>query len=94
MKKLTERHYKKAEGYYMKCSETCHVDCGEKSYCEEVDNVVDRLGTIEDILGDDYDLNRLKEIVEEADGLCQITDKYCDMPHFCSYGERKEENGC
>lgn len=29
----------------------------------------------------------------EADGLCQITDKYCDMPHFCSYGERREENG-
>lgn len=28
----------------------------------------------------------------EADGLCQITDKYCDMPHFCSYGERREEN--
>lgn len=29
----------------------------------------------------------------EADGLCQIADKYCDMLHFCSYGERREENG-
>lgn len=85
-----------------------------------------RLNAIEKVLGKDYDLDRLKEIVEkstrpaadvvevvrckdckwfvydmdlnhetypneiEADGICQITEKYCDMPHFCSYGERKE----
>lgn len=43
----------------------------------------------------DMDLNHEEYPNEiEADGLCEITDKYCDMPHFCSYGERKEENGC
>lgn len=51
MERLTEKHYKSSDGYYMKCSETCHVDCGEKSYCEEVDNIVDRLGQIEEVLG-------------------------------------------
>ena len=73
MERLTERHYKATDGYYMKCSETCHIDCGEKSYCEEVDNVVDRLGAIEDILGDDYDLDHLRELVEaDRDGRCLV----------------------
>lgn len=38
----------------------------------------------------DMDLNHEEYPNEiEADGMCQITDKYCDMPHFCSYGERR-----
>lgn len=41
----------------------------------------------------DMDLNHETYPNEiEADGICQITEKYCDMPHFCSYGERREEN--
>lgn len=76
VERLTERHYKESRessGYYMKCSETCHIDCGEKSYCEEVDNIVDRLGAIEDILGDEYDLDRLRELVEaDRDGRCVV----------------------
>lgn len=73
MERLTERHYKESSGYYMKCSETCHIDCGEKSYCEEVDNIVDRLGAIEDILGDNYDLDRLRELVQaDRDGRCVV----------------------
>lgn len=63
MERLTERHYGANNGYYMKCSETCHIDCGEKSYCEEVDNIVDRLGAIEDVLGDDYDMDLLRKQV-------------------------------
>ena len=73
VERLTERHYKESSGYYMKCSETCHIECGEKSYCEEVDNIVDRLGAIEDILGDDYDLDRLRELVQaDRDGRCVV----------------------
>lgn len=38
----------------------------------------------------DMDLNHETYPNEiEADGICQITEKYCDMPHFCSYGERR-----
>lgn len=77
MKRLTEKHYKPGDGYYMRCSETCHIDCGEKSYCEEVDNIVDRLGSIEDILGDDYDLDRLQELVKaDLDGRCVVLPPY------------------
>lgn len=67
MERLTERHYKESSGYYMKCSETCHIDCGEKSNCEEIDTLVDRLGAIEDILGNTYDLDNLKKMVEAFD---------------------------
>lgn len=68
MERLTERHYGANKGYYMKCSETCHIDCGEKSYCEEVDNIVDRLGAIEDVLGDDYDLELLRNLLDAYRG--------------------------
>lgn len=64
MERLTRCHFVKSDGYYMKCSETCGIDCGEKSYCEEVDNIVDRLGAVEDILGDEYDLDHLRNLVE------------------------------
>ena len=73
MKRLTEKHVKKSDGHYMKCSEHCQnetLQCGE---CDELDRFVDRLGSIEDILGDDYDLDRLRELVEaDRDGRCHI----------------------
>lgn len=69
MNRLTEKHYKSSDGYYMKCRETCHKEtCG---CCEGLDNIVDRLGQIEDILGDTYDLDRLRELVE-ADKAGQV----------------------
>lgn len=62
MERLTERHYKASDGYYMKCSGTCSEGCCEG--CHKGEEFVDRLGQIEDILGDDYDLDRLRELVE------------------------------
>ena len=45
---------------------------GENRYRGEA---VDRLAAIEDILGDDYDLNRLREIVEaDREGRCVVLD--------------------
>lgn len=39
----------------------------------DIDDAVHRLAAIEDILGDDYDLNRLREIVEaDRDGRCVV----------------------
>lgn len=64
MERLTEKHYN-GDGYYMKCSETCPSDCSEICDCEELDRIVDRLGAIEDILGDDYDLDRLSVLVNQ-----------------------------
>lgn len=64
MERLTEMHFKKADGFYMKCSGHC---CKEDFSCEdcgEFEKLVDRLGQIEDILGDIYDLDRLRELVE------------------------------
>lgn len=34
--------------------------------CDKFDEMLERLATIEDILGDDYDLNRLKVIVNQC----------------------------
>ena len=69
MERLTERHYKKSTGYYMKCSEYCEREESECFECERSDEIVDRLGAIEDILGDDYDLDRLRELLEACKGL-------------------------
>lgn len=73
MKRLTEKHVKKSDGHYMKCSEHCQnetLQCGE---CDELDRFVDRLGSIEDILGDNYDLDRLRELAEaDRDGRCIV----------------------
>lgn len=72
MKRLTEKHFKILDGYYMKCSECCEetMACNE---CKEFEDIVDRLGVIENILGDDYDLDRLRELVEaDRDGRCKI----------------------
>lgn len=48
---------------------------------------VDRLATIEDILGDDYDLDRLRELVEaERDGRCVVLPcKVGDTAWFKTY---------
>ena len=73
MERLTEMHFKKADGFYMKCSGHC---CKEDFSCEdcgEFEKLVDRLGQIEDILGDIYDLDRLRELVEaDKSGRCTI----------------------
>lgn len=61
MERLT-KHYKDSDGYYKKCSEACY-----EKYCERCalnGEPIDRLGLIEDILGDTYDLDRLRELVE------------------------------
>ena len=73
MERLTKLQIKKTDEYYMKCSETCPYDCEEICDCEEFDGFVNRLGSIEDILGADYDLNRLRELVEaDLDGRCVV----------------------
>ena len=64
VERLTKHHFKKQDGFYMTCSEHCSKEDFSCEDCGEFDKLVDRLGTIEDILGDDYDLGRLRELVE------------------------------
>ena len=41
--------------------------------CEQVQNIIDRLVTIEDILGDEYDLDELREMVQaKREGRCVV----------------------
>lgn len=63
--------------YYAECKEyadgcgviSCPFDCP----CEIEQALFDRLGAIEEILGDDYDLDRLRELVEaDRDGRCVV----------------------
>ena len=54
----------KGSGYYMACSKMCPYDCMEDCDCEEFDNFVDRLGAIEDILGDEYDLELVQKLIQ------------------------------
>lgn len=43
---------------------------------ETFQTVCDRLGTIEDILGEEYDLDRLRELVEaDKEGRCEVLQK-------------------
>lgn len=62
MERLTEKHRKKADGVYMKCSEECHKDICEG--CNKLETIVQRLGAIENILGDEYNLEHLRELLE------------------------------
>lgn len=56
----------------------------------EVYNAVDRLREIENILGDDYDLERLKELVEaDKEGKVHICQKTTSNRYFAG----TDENG-
>ena len=73
MKRLTKQHYKKTDGYYMKCSEHCCKEDFSCEDCEKFDELVDRLAAIEDILGEEYDLDELREMVQaKREGRCVV----------------------
>ena len=60
----------------MKCSEHCCKEDFSCEDCKEFEKLVDRLGTIENILGDDYDIDRLRELAqadkEEESEFCPL----------------------
>lgn len=88
----------------LECREVCERqgDAGCKT-CP-IAKAFDRLATIEDILGDDYDLDRLRELVEaDRDGRCVVLPckvgspvwrvyDDCDFPGDC--GTKQKCNGC
>lgn len=70
MKRLTGKRYKE-NGHYLMCSANCDRDCGED--CDHLVNAIERLAAIEDILGDNYDLDELMEMVQaKQEGRCVV----------------------
>ena len=66
MKRLTA-YYGDCEEAYLsceRCGKTGIHECWTQEDCTQT--AVDRLAAIEDILGDDYDLDRLKVIVNQV----------------------------
>lgn len=67
MERLTERN---KNGFAMAacCGKECEYnyvcEVGGFGECRGMDDIIDRLADIEDILGDTYDLDRLRELVE------------------------------
>lgn len=76
MKRLTERN---KGGWAMAacCGKACEYnyccETGGFSECKGIDDIIDRLAEIEDILGEEYDLDRLQELVDaDKDGRCVL----------------------
>lgn len=72
MKRLT-KHLENGEATRSDCNISCDYCFGA---CGKAQGIADRLAAIEDIMGDDYDLERLKEAVKLIDKLeswCGIT---------------------
>ena len=68
MERLTQRHFKKSDGYYMKCSgnnRNCYKEDFSCEDCVHLEILVNRLGEIE--------LVAVLEIVDaDRDGLCVV----------------------
>lgn len=78
MERLTETFEESGEKFA--CLPECKVSCiygltkeNSGCRCDKFAKILDRLAAIEDILGDDYDLDRLKELVEaDREGRCVV----------------------
>ena len=59
--------------------------------CEQVQNTIDRLAAIEDIMGDEYDLDRLRELAQaDRDGRCVVPVVICrDCKHYKEFRTKK-----
>lgn len=69
MERLTKTFQKAGEKFA--CLPECEVECvygwakeNSGCRCDKFAKILNRLSAIEDILGDDYDLNRLKELLD------------------------------
>ena len=76
MKRLTERD-KNGTAMAACCGENCKYNfcCvnGRFGDCGDMDDIIDRLAAIEDILGDEYELDRLRELAQaDREGRCVV----------------------
>lgn len=66
MERLTERHYVKEHGHYMKCTEDCYLEDTECGDCQKLDKLVDRLGAYEDTELTPGEVAEYKKFEDEA----------------------------
>ena len=85
----------------LECSEVCKSRDDEGCNGCPIANAFDRLAAIEDILGDDYDLDRLKELVQaDREGKCivlpcKIGDPVWEVLDVCNFpGDCHETQTC
>lgn len=84
---IAGKHYWQVKGADdLECSEVCRSRDDEGCNGCPIANAFDRLAAIEDILGDDYDLDRLKELVQ-AD-----REEKCVVLQGGSYTDKDGEN--
>ena len=69
MERLTERN-ENSLAMAACCGKACEYnyvcEVGGFGECRGMDDIIDRLADIEDILGDEYDLYRLRELIQAA----------------------------
>lgn len=67
MQRLTERN-KSGRAMAACCGKACEYnyccETGGFSECKGMDDIIDRLADLEDIIGDNYDLDRLRKLME------------------------------
>lgn len=70
------------------------IDCAADAPCKKIQALIDRLFDIEEIIGNNYDLDRLRELVEaDRDGRCVgLTERLhpCIPQICCPVGEPGE----
>lgn len=101
MERLTNKNLTKAcndPWDYCGLDHVCKRDCHKPEPCR-IPKMVHRLAEIEDILGDDYDMDRLRELVEaDRDGRCVVLPCHIGDPVFMAIGRSKitgyEEDAC
>lgn len=107
MERLTERN-KNGLAMAACCGKACEYnyvcEVGGFGECRGMDDIIDRLADIEDILGDGYDLDRLRELLEaDRDGRCVVLPckigypvwrvyDDCEFPGDC--GTKQKCKGC
>lgn len=66
MDRLTWEYEDTNGAYFMQCTMGCAMEQTSCEDCPELDKMVDRLGAIEDILGETYDLEQLSKLVKAS----------------------------
>lgn len=90
---LTERN-RSGEATAICCVKGCGNDysCIGVNRCKGIVNLIDRLADIEDIIKTDYDLSRLRELVQaDREGRCVVLPckRYDTLWTFCDYPKSK-----
>lgn len=95
MERLTKRFegIEEASLSCERCGKNAIYECWSQENCTQT--AVDRLASIEDILGDTYDLDRLRELVEAGkDGRCVVLPCKYGERVYCVYTKQEEDYGC